>query len=74
MNWSRRWINPVLEKEFRLRMRTIRSPLAVLFYLAAMSLLALGFMYMTIIITVIRLLTRGGARSCFILLAEPNWS
>lgn len=46
MNWSRRWINPVLEKEFRLRMRTIRSPLAVLFYLAAMSLLALGFMYM----------------------------
>ncbi|GIP36683.1 ABC transporter permease [Paenibacillus sp. J2TS4] len=47
MNWSRNLINPVLEKEFRLRMRTIRSPLAVLFYLAAMTLLALGYMYMT---------------------------
>lgn len=47
MNWGQKLINPVLEKEFRLRMRTVRSTAAMLFYLAAMALLALGFMYMT---------------------------
>lgn len=47
MNWSQRLINPVLEKEFRLRMRTLRSPLSVLFYVLAIALLAMGFMYMT---------------------------
>lgn len=46
MNWSQRWINPVLEKEFRLRMRTIRSPLALLAYLVVIGLLALGYIYM----------------------------
>ncbi|WP_010270193.1 ABC transporter permease [Paenibacillus senegalensis] len=45
MNWGQKLINPVLEKEFRLRMRTVRSTAAMLFYLVAMSLLALGFMY-----------------------------
>ncbi|MDD9268641.1 ABC transporter permease [Paenibacillus sp. GCM10023248] len=39
------WINPVLEKEFRLRMRTIRSPLSILAYLLAIGLIALGFAY-----------------------------
>ncbi|MDP5273120.1 ABC transporter permease [Chengkuizengella axinellae] len=39
-------INPVLEKEFRLRLRTIRSPLALMFYLFAIGLIAFGFMYM----------------------------
>jgi ABC-2 type transport system permease protein len=40
-----RWINPVLEKEFRLRMRTIRSPLALFAYLVVIGLLALGFIF-----------------------------
>lgn len=47
MNWGQKLINPVLEKEFRLRMRTVRSTTAMLFYLVAMSLLALGFMYVS---------------------------
>lgn len=47
MNWGQKLINPVLEKEFRLRMRTVRSTVAMLFYLVAMVLLALGFMYVT---------------------------
>lgn len=46
MNLRQRLINPVLEKEFRLRMRTVRSPLALMLYLAAIGLLAFGFMYM----------------------------
>lgn len=46
MNWRQKWINPVLEKEFRLRMRTIRSPLALLAYLVVIGLLALGYIYM----------------------------
>lgn len=43
MNRSR-WINPVLEKEFRLRMRTFRSPLSLMIYLLVIGLLAIGFM------------------------------
>lgn len=46
MEWRQKWINPVLEKEIRLRMRTLRSPLAILVYLLAIGLLALGFAYM----------------------------
>lgn len=42
-----RWINPVLDKEFRLRMRTVRSPLALMVYLIVIGLLALGFLYVT---------------------------
>lgn len=40
-------INPVLEKEFRLRMRGFRSPLTIMLYLLAIGLLALGFTYIT---------------------------
>jgi ABC-2 type transport system permease protein len=47
MNWRQRLINPVLEKEFRLRMRTVRSPLSVLFYVLVIAVLAMGYMYMT---------------------------
>ncbi|WP_438446264.1 ABC transporter permease [Gorillibacterium sp. sgz5001074] len=43
---QQKWINPVLEKEFRLRMRTLRSPLSVLFYVLVVVLLAMGFIYM----------------------------
>lgn len=46
MSWRQKWINPVLEKEFRLRMRTIRSPLSLLAYLVVIGLLALGYIYM----------------------------
>ncbi|RKN86933.1 ABC transporter permease [Paenibacillus ginsengarvi] len=45
-SWRQKWINPVLEKEFRLRMRTIRSPLALLAYLVVIGLLALGYIFM----------------------------
>ena len=45
MNWSRRWINPVMDKEFRLRMRTPRSMLSVLFYVLALGAVAMGFIY-----------------------------
>lgn len=45
MNGKQKWINPVLEKEFRLRMRTIRSPLALLAYLVVIGLLAFGYIY-----------------------------
>jgi len=45
MNIRSRFINPVLEKEFRLRMRTVRSPLALLAYLAVIGLLAFAFLY-----------------------------
>ncbi|UJF35100.1 ABC transporter permease [Paenibacillus hexagrammi] len=38
-------INPVMEKEFRLRMRTVRSPISILVYLFVLSVLALGFAY-----------------------------
>ncbi|MCL6456388.1 MAG: ABC transporter permease [Gorillibacterium sp.] len=42
-----KWINPVLGKEFRLRMRHIRSPLAIMFYLLAIGLVGLGYLYVT---------------------------
>ncbi|NEW05234.1 ABC transporter permease [Paenibacillus sp. SYP-B3998] len=45
MNSKLNWINPVLEKEFRLRMRSIRSPLSIFVYLVAIGLFALGFAY-----------------------------
>ncbi|WP_438431669.1 ABC transporter permease [Gorillibacterium sp. sgz500922] len=44
---KRRMVNPVLGKEFRLRMRTLRSPLALLFYLVAFGGIALAFLYIT---------------------------
>lgn len=45
MNWSRKMINPVLDKEFRLRMRSTRSMLSVLFYVLALSAVAMGYIY-----------------------------
>lgn len=45
MNWRQQLINPVLNKEFRLRMRSFRSPLTVMIYVAVLSLLAFGFIY-----------------------------
>ncbi|GGN99458.1 ABC transporter permease [Saccharibacillus kuerlensis] len=41
------WINPVLDKEFRLRMRTPRSFIALLAYILILGLLAIGFIYVT---------------------------
>lgn len=38
-------INPVLEKEFRLRMRTVRSPVLLFAYLLAVGVLAFGYLY-----------------------------
>lgn len=46
MNWSRRLINPVIDKEFRLRMRSTRSMLSVLFYILALGTIAMGFIYL----------------------------
>lgn len=48
MNWSRKWINPVLDKEFRLRMRTPRSAISLLAYILVLGLIALGFIYVTL--------------------------
>ncbi|OWA34456.1 hypothetical protein B9G55_19370 [Saccharibacillus sp. O16] len=45
------WINPVLDKEFRLRMRTPRSFFAILGYVLVLGLLAIGFIYVTTIST-----------------------
>lgn len=47
MNWRRWLINPVLDKEFRLRMRTPRSAFIVLAYVLVMGLLAMAIIYMT---------------------------
>jgi ABC-2 type transport system permease protein len=46
LDWRQTLINPVLDKEFRLRMRTVRSSLSLLIYLLAIGLLAMGFIYL----------------------------
>lgn len=46
MKLTQLFINPMLEKEFRLRMRTLRSPMGIAFYLLAFSVLGLGFLFM----------------------------
>ena len=46
MNWSRKLINPVLDKEFRLRMRTPRSMLSVMLYVLTLGAVAMGFIYL----------------------------
>ncbi|MGG1878574.1 ABC transporter permease [Paenibacillus cisolokensis] len=48
MNWTRRLINPVINKEFRLRMRSPRSMMSVLFYVLALGVVAMGFIYLTL--------------------------
>lgn len=45
MKLAHKLINPVLEKEIRLRMRSWRSPIALMLYLAAIGLLGFGFMF-----------------------------
>lgn len=48
MNWSRKWINPVLDKEFRLRMRTPRSAISLLAYVLVLGVIALGYIYVSL--------------------------
>ncbi|MDQ6419152.1 ABC transporter permease [Paenibacillus sp. LHD-117] len=45
--WRNRLINPVLDKEFRLRMRTPRSMWTLFFYLFALGLMSLSAIYLT---------------------------
>ncbi|MFD3261570.1 ABC transporter permease [Paenibacillus lentus] len=45
MNWRRKLINPVMDKEFRLRMRSSRSAITVFIYVLVMGLLAMGIIY-----------------------------
>jgi ABC-2 type transport system permease protein len=40
-------INPVLNKEIKLRLRSLKSFMGILFYLAALGLVAIGFIYIT---------------------------
>ncbi|MBW5448063.1 ABC transporter permease subunit [Cohnella sp. CFH 77786] len=47
MDWRKVLINPVLGKEITLRMRTVRSMWALFFYLLAIGIGALGFLYVT---------------------------
>ncbi|TLS38238.1 ABC transporter permease [Pseudalkalibacillus caeni] len=41
------FINPVLNKEFKLRLRSVKSFLGILFYLLVLGAIALGFLYIT---------------------------
>lgn len=45
MNWRSIVMNPVLDKEFRLRMRSARSAITVLAYVLVTGLLAMGIIY-----------------------------
>lgn len=45
--WRAKLINPVLDKEFRLRMRTPRAMWTLFFYLFAIGLMALSAIYLT---------------------------
>lgn len=45
MNWRSMVMNPVLDKEFRLRMRSPRSAIMILAYVLVMGLLAMGIIY-----------------------------
>ena len=40
-------INPVLNKEIKLRLRSLKSFLGILFYLATLGVIAIGFIYIT---------------------------
>lgn len=46
MSGLRIWRNAMLEKEFRLRMRSVRSPLAIMLYVLAIGAIAIGYIYM----------------------------
>ncbi|WP_044477493.1 ABC transporter permease [Paenibacillus antibioticophila] len=45
MNWRNMVMNPVLDKEFRLRMRSPRSAITILAYVLVMGLFAMGIIY-----------------------------
>ncbi|TCZ73595.1 ABC transporter permease [Paenibacillus albiflavus] len=47
MNLRQILTNPMLDKEFRLRMRTPRYTFSLLFYILALSLVAMGYIYMS---------------------------
>ncbi|RIX51882.1 ABC transporter permease [Paenibacillus nanensis] len=47
MNWRVRLINPVLDKEIRLRMRSPRAMWTLFFYLLAIGLMAFAAIYLT---------------------------
>ncbi|MGO4698234.1 ABC transporter permease [Paenibacillus sp. 2TAB26] len=47
MSWRHQLINPVLNKEFKLRMRTPRAMWTLFFYLFAIGLMALSAIYLT---------------------------
>ncbi|WP_139998530.1 ABC transporter permease [Paenibacillus paridis] len=47
INWRNKLINPVLNKEFKLRMRTPRAMWTLFFYLFAIGLMALSAIYLT---------------------------
>lgn len=47
LNWRMRFINPVLDKEIRLRMRSPRAMWTLFFYLLAIGLLAFAAIYLT---------------------------
>ncbi|MDQ0059768.1 ABC transporter permease [Paenibacillus harenae] len=51
LSWRAKLINPVLNKEFRLRMRTPRSMWTLFFYLFAIGLMALSAIYLTQVIS-----------------------
>ncbi len=46
-NWRSKMINPVLDKEFRLRMRSPRAMWTLFFYLLAIGLISLSAIYLT---------------------------
>lgn len=51
MNWRIRLINPVLDKEIRLRMRSPRAMWTLFFYLLAIGLMAFAAIYLTQVIS-----------------------
>lgn len=65
MNWHNRLINPVLEKEFRLRMRTFRAPLTVFFYLLVVSLFALGYLHLRIVVSGVGMIRTNDSQEFF---------
>ncbi|UVI32585.1 ABC transporter permease [Paenibacillus spongiae] len=50
-SWRSKLINPVLDKEFRLRMRTPRSMWSLFFYLFVIGGLAFAFIYVTTVLS-----------------------
>lgn len=51
MKWSQRLINPVLDKEIRLRMRTPKSAVSLMLYVLVLGFVAMGFIYVSMYLT-----------------------